>query len=145
MDERELQEVIERKRAQLGRQTPKQISAALRRCDTVAPPRHDSPIESDFWEAAHPRIADLTPQFSVGPYRVDFAIPPRQLVIELDGHEFHSSVDQRTNDAKRARRLLAMGWRVVRFTGTEIRRGVHRCVDEVLEIMETLGDTNGKS
>lgn len=139
MDEAQLKAIVDRKRAELGRQSPADMAAALRKLDVQAEPSSsESPIEESFWQAARDRIAGLLPQFRVLGYRVDFAIPERRLVIELDGHEFHATVEQRTADAKRGRRLLAAGWRVVRFTGTEIRRGVHRCVDEVLEIMEAL-------
>lgn len=139
MDEHELQAIVDRKRAQQARGA-QPMADALRKAaaSVVAPVVTESPIERDFYAIARERIAELQSQVVIGPYRVDFAIVPKRLVVELDGHQFHATVEQRTADAKRARRLLAMGWHVVRFTGTEIRRGVHRCVDEVLEILEAL-------
>ncbi len=44
-----------------------------------------------------------------------------RLVVELDGHEFHQRTkDQVSRDKKRDRAIVTRGWRVIRFTGSEI-------------------------
>ena len=71
-------------------------------------------------------------------YRVDFFIPSKKVVVELDGHDFHSSPSQREYDAKRDRYLGKKGFRVVRFTGREINRDVDSCVLELIDLCRTL-------
>ncbi len=53
-----------------------------------------------------------------------------------NGHDFHKTRQQRTNDAKRDRYLQMNGWQVIRFTGTEIHRDVFGCIEEAKKIIE---------
>jgi len=79
---------------------------------------------------------------SRGKYRVDFLIeiwlnPPdensfKYIVVECDGHEFHEKTkEQAQRDKARDRDLLANGYAVLRFTGSEIWRNNVNCVFEV--------------
>jgi hypothetical protein len=67
-------------------------------------------------------------------YRVDFILKDARLIIELDGHAFHSTPEQLENDAIRQRYLTRAGYTVIRFTGREINRDAAACVSEVREI-----------
>lgn len=93
----------------------------------------DSPIEQAFakaWRAltgAYPQA-----QVQIGTYRVDFLV--NRTVIELDGHAYHSSKEQRGHDAKRDRYLQSQGYRVVRFTGSEVHRDAAGCARQALEL-----------
>lgn len=103
----------------------------------------ESPIESIFWSTAYfelCKLGEFTPQFQAGPYRLDFAlrIGGLDLAIELDGQDYHSSPKQRANDLKRQRHLERTGWRVIRFTGSEIYLDVQACVFEVVKTWEAL-------
>lgn len=71
----------------------------------------------------------VAPQAQTGGYRVDFLIwcrnadgqMTRATVIELDGHDFHDRTKQQARrDRQRDRYFTYRGWRVVRFTGSEI-------------------------
>jgi very-short-patch-repair endonuclease len=95
----------------------------------------ESPIETRFFVYAMDRIPNLQPQVIVGPYRVDLAVAEKKIAIELDGHEFHKTRSQRTNDAKRERYLQKLGWQVIRFTGTEIHKDVLECIDDAIQII----------
>jgi very-short-patch-repair endonuclease len=106
--------------------------------ETLDQGRCESPMEEKFWSAAAGEIDGLTPQFQIGEYRVDFAIQPRKVVIEIDGHDFHKTPEQRTEDAQRQRRLEAIGWRVVRFTGKEVDRDAPGCVRELEAIIDAM-------
>lgn len=66
-----------------------------------------------------------------GRYRVDFILKDARLIIELDGHQYHSSKEQLKKDAIRERYLTRAGYSVIRFTGSEIYQNVKSCVDEV--------------
>ena len=96
----------------------------------------ESPIELRFFVFAMRKIPNLHPQVIVNSYRIDLAIPEKKVAIELDGHEFHKTRTQRTNDAKRERYFQRQGWQVIRFTGTEIHKDVSKCIDEAIEIIE---------
>ena len=87
-------------------------------------------------------INNIIPQYPILNYRVDFALPDEHLVIELDGHDYHKTKEQRTSDAKRERDLKELGWYVIRFTGTEIYRDVEKCVEQVERICLTKGTEN---
>lgn len=93
----------------------------------------DSPIELRLLLALRGFGIDPHPQVSVGRYRVDFLVG--MLVIECDGHEFHASKEQRTHDAGRDRWLMSQGYRVVRFTGSEIFRDAVKCAQEVRDLV----------
>jgi very-short-patch-repair endonuclease len=63
--------------------------------------------------------------------RVDFAYPEMKLAIELDGAAYHSSWEARTRDRHRENQLVALGWRVLRFTWDDVCKdpeAVMRCV-----------------
>ena len=60
------------------------------------------------------------------------------MVLELDGHDFHKTRQQRTRDAKRDRYLQMNGWQVIRFTGTEIHHDVLGCIEEAKKIIEKI-------
>lgn len=98
-------------------------------------PETESPMEQLFWEAARPLIPSLVPQYQVDPYRLDFAIVARRIAIEIDGHDYHKTKEQRTHDASRDRYLQRQGWAVVRFTGSEVYQDVGKCVKEVLALL----------
>lgn len=112
---------------------------SVRRLSTWMPGEHlcESPVERQFYRHALPLI-DVSPQVESCGYRLDFAVG--RLAIEIDGHDFHKSIEQRTRDAARDRRLLRDGWTVIRFTGSEIWADVDGCVAEVVEIMKRLTD-----
>lgn len=100
-----------------------------------------SPIEAQFYEAwrgvANGNGQRLIPQYEVfgGKYQLDFADPISKTAIELDGYEYHSSKEAFTKDRKRQREIEAAGWRVIRFSGTEVYRNARGCAEEALAFM----------
>ncbi len=94
-----------------------------------------SPIERRFAAAWHwhfggyPRSQVCIPRNEGGHFCVDFLLPIA-LVVELDGHDWHSNQVQRTKDAQRDRELMRYGYRVIRFTGSEIVADPDACVLE---------------
>lgn len=100
----------------------------------------ESPAERDFLCAAYGHIEGLIPQHSVPGYRLDFAVPDKQIAIEIDGHEYHKTKEQRTHDAKRERELSIAGWRVVR-SASEIFQNAPSCVADVLRLIGDIDTT----
>ena len=75
-----------------------------------------------------------------GRYRVDFAIVDAAtdtfVAIECDGHEWHEkSKEQVQRDKARDRALTADGWRVLRFTGSEVWSDPAACVREIVAML----------
>jgi very-short-patch-repair endonuclease len=52
--------------------------------------------------------------------RCDFAYPTIRLAIEADGFAYHAKRDRWHRDRARDARLVALGWRVIRFTWRDI-------------------------
>ena len=52
--------------------------------------------------------------------RVDFLYPDQLLVIEVNGHRFHSSREQLQADARRRWQLQQLGYRVLEFTYDDV-------------------------
>ncbi len=53
---------------------------------------------------------------------VDFAYPEQNLAIEIDGFESHGGRRAWEGDLDRQNRLVEVGWRVLRFTSTDLER-----------------------
>jgi very-short-patch-repair endonuclease len=102
-----------------------------------------SPIEKMFWqaweyiehEACLRSVIPLISEYPIGRYRVDFACPPIQIAIELDGHVTHSSPDAIAYDRKRQREIESTGWRVIRFGGKEITSNAWECAREAFGLI----------
>lgn len=104
-------------------------------------PTFESPLEELFWNEWQMQggadLLDLTYQhwISLTNYRVDFAHLSSKTAIELDGYTYHSTEEQLTHDKKRERDLARTGWRVIRFSGAELRKSPAGCLQEVIEII----------
>ncbi|WP_042338241.1 endonuclease domain-containing protein [Desulfosporosinus youngiae] len=79
---------------------------------------------------------NLESQVVVGIYKVDFVYGC--CAIEIDGHEYHKTKEQREVDYKRERYLLRHGYTPIRFTGTEVFLDAKKCVLEMLELGESI-------
>lgn len=101
----------------------------------------ESPIEIQMLialRATLPREVEIRQQVEIGPYRVDFIVG-KDMVIECDGHDFHErTAEQATADRRRDRQMIADGWKVFRFTGSEIFRDPAACAREIAGYVEQL-------
>ena len=69
-------------------------------------------------------------------YVADFAFFCRddRIIVELDGHEFHERTKaQAAHDKRRDRRFVAAGWKVLRYTGSEVYGDVGGVLGEIEE------------
>lgn len=107
-----------------GRRGAGVLAGVLARFDTGDDT--ESPYERDLLnrlidaDLPLPRLQFEVRDGSVFVARADFAWESRQLIVEVDGHGFHSSREQRASDAARQNRLTRLGWRVLRFTTDQI-------------------------
>lgn len=80
---------------------------------------------------------ELKSQQSIGIYLVDFVYG--SCAVEIDGHEYHKTKEQREYDYKRDRYLLKRGYTVIRFMATEVFLDAKKCVLELLELGNDIG------
>ncbi len=95
----------------------------------IARPRHDSLYESAFERSVAEVIESwgyrVIPQYGVGPYRIDLAIPDPEdpqrvcIAVECDGATYHSLPTVRERDRLRQHWLERNGWKVIRVWSTD--------------------------
>lgn len=101
------------------------------------------------WEAR------LFVQHEVGRFRVDFAINvtaqmggkshSQWIAVECDGHDFHERTkEQAARDKARDREIVTLrGFRILRFTGSEIHRDPVRCAQQVMTLAASIAEEWG--
>lgn len=92
----------------------------------------------------------VQPKIHIGEdtFKVDFLLAPvmrehdtrfPNLIIECDGHDYHEKTkEQAKRDKRRDRKLQSAGYRIMRFTGSEIYSSPHKCVRELFGFLRTL-------
>jgi len=116
-----------------------QLHQALERCESVIEVVLGAALYQQCYGFDGPFV--IRPQADVmgGKYRVDFLMEkdeylPGSLAIECDGHDFHERTkEQAARDRRRDRELTGAGFRVFRFTGSEIAKDPLACVQEILD------------
>jgi len=72
-------------------------------------------------------------------WRLDFAWPKFMLAVEIDGGAYGGGRHQRregfNRDAEKSRALAELGWRVLRFTGDDLRREPLQCIETVARVL----------
>jgi very-short-patch-repair endonuclease len=89
----------------------------------------------------HRGALSLNCQTEVPPYRLDFSVQNKttnaKIAVEVDGHDFHERTkEQASRDRARDRFLQSNGWKVFRFTGSDVHRNASSCVSEVISAAE---------
>jgi very-short-patch-repair endonuclease len=62
-------------------------------------------------------------QMPIAGYIVDFACPSKKLVVEVDGSQ-HAEKSRSELDTLRDRKLIELGWRVLRFWNDDVLRDI---------------------
>ena len=96
----------------------------------------------DRFAVLHPILStEIQPQ--VGRYRADFIVSIfgnkdyNKYVIECDGHDFHEKTkEQARYDKQRERFFVQEGYRVLRYSGSEIYRDFGKIEEELFSIFE---------
>lgn len=79
-----------------------------------------SPPERAMWRVLRGHRLEgwkFSRQVPIGPYVIDFAARRERLAIELDGE---SHVGREAYDLRRTETLNGCGWKVIRFTNSEM-------------------------
>lgn len=105
--------------------------------------RCESPIEKLMAWAMLGEGLTFDCQVQLGDFTADFVVDPRitnhesRIVIECDGHEFHSTIKRQARDRRIDRELQKAGYAVLRFTGSQINADPNHCAQEVRDFIET--------
>lgn len=102
-------------------------------------------IPLSFPEEMHNFETWVSPQYKVGKYTADFVFCCRfkgeesRLLVECDGHDFHEKTkEQAINDKKRDRYFTSQGYKILRFTGSEIYNSAENCAEEITNILSDM-------
>jgi very-short-patch-repair endonuclease len=90
-----------------------------------------------FWAAVRNRqLAEskFRRQHQIGPYIVDFCCTEARLVVELDGG-YHDTPEQIALDVIRDAALQDFGFRVLRFTNTEVEEDLDFVLTKLNEVL----------
>jgi very-short-patch-repair endonuclease len=68
--------------------------------------------------------------------RIDVAFPHARVAIEVDGRAFHSSPGRFQSDRTRQNRLVAAGWRVLRFTWEDLTQRPDMVLRRIADLLE---------
>jgi very-short-patch-repair endonuclease len=82
-------------------------------------------------------------------YKVDFYVETfvnnsdeyyfnKPILIELDGHDYHSTKEQRNRDYERENNLKLAGYHIMRFTGSQVYNEPFSCVEKVYKYANQL-------
>lgn len=82
-------------------------------------------------------------------YKVDFCVETfvnnsdeyyfnKPILIELDGHDYHSTKEQRNRDYERENNLKLAGYHIMRFTGSQVYNEPFSCVEKVYKYANQL-------
>lgn len=92
----------------------------------------ESHIERKFRLELDRRKIKYLQEIQVGRYSVDFIV--KNIAIEIDGNYWHDKEGIRERDRRKGMLLKLMGYKVVRFTETEINENVRECADKILAL-----------
>lgn len=67
-------------------------------------------------------------------YKIDIASKFHMIAIEIDGHS-HNSLKIKECDKRKTKLLSLKGWKVLRFTNSQIKRELESCVQMVLSMI----------
>ena len=99
-------------------------------------------LAGQFNQVLMPMLS-IKPQYKVGKYRVDFLVElfngkGNEYIIECDGHEFHEKTkEQAKYDKQRERFLVQNGYKVLRFSGSEIYRDFEKITQELFDVFSS--------
>ncbi len=104
----------------------------LKRLPQMRGPATNTPIERRMQDALMSAGVGFTTQsLLLERYLVDIEIHQARIVIEADGSQ-HRLREQKAKDVLRDADLTGAGYRVFRFTGSQINRDATECVREVM-------------
>jgi very-short-patch-repair endonuclease len=82
-------------------------------------------------------VVNLPVRLGNASVHIDVAFPSARIAIEVDGRAFHSSPQRFQHDRTRQNRLVAAGWRVLRFTWEDLTQRPDQVLRRIAELLES--------
>ena len=100
--------------------------------------QYPTEAESVMWELIRRKQLGVVfkRQYIIDEYIVDFVCLEKRLVIEIDGG-YHSTGEQQESDASRNNRLAALGYRILRFSNSEVMVQPDNVVERIKREIQT--------
>jgi len=76
-------------------------------------------------------LTNFEPEKPMSIYQFDFAFPEERIDVEIDG-KLHLTDNVKRIDERRDKWTESIGWRVIRFTASEVCKDVNVCLSELL-------------
>jgi very-short-patch-repair endonuclease len=76
-------------------------------------------------------------QKNIGQYIVDFYCPEGKLIVEIDGGQ-HYYEDGMRNDKQRDQHLQMHGFKVLRFSDTDVLKNIEGVIERIYEYLNSL-------
>lgn len=110
-----------------------------RACRTIGIGKTESYLEKLMAKELLKYAIPAFPQYPLGPYTVDFALPTERIVIECDGDYWHSLPQCAARDKRKDKFFKGRGWRVLRFREKRLRRDLSGCIADIRSaLLETV-------
>ncbi len=77
----------------------------------------------------------------VGRYEVDFLWPREQVIVEMDGFQWHSDKTAFERDRERDAELQAAGYRVIRVTWRQLSRDPDAVIHRIARVLRGAVDS----
>lgn len=101
----------------------------------------NTPIERRLHDALRAAGIGFSTQCRlVGRYVVDIQLHQQPVIIEADGMRHHATAEARARDAKRDAEHEDAGFRVFRFTGSQINLDASACIQQVIDACGLVAD-----
>lgn len=117
-----------RERLSVGSRSPRTLAARVARLRRQVPTR----IELAVRDALTAAGVEFVFQYPVGPYVADFFLPAKNLILEVDGHYWHSLPGAKERDARRDADLVTLGYRVVHIPEHRIKSAAVALLGELV-------------
>lgn len=104
-------------------------------------PKKRTTIEIAMKSALEKLNISFDEQFKIGNYLPDFVIHEYKIVIECDGDYWHSLERVKKRDKRKDKYLKSKGWKVIRFSETNINNNLSWCLSILLHELDMTIDT----
>lgn len=118
---RRLERQLRRERA--FRPTLSQRARDLRARSTIA--------EQVLYDTLMARNIEFLFQYPIGYWIVDFLLPERRIIVEVDGG-YHLDAEQQKKDREREQALIGRGYRILRFKNEEVLKALDATVAKII-------------
>lgn len=91
----------------------------------------DSGAERKVVRALHARGINAVCNEPIGPYLWDIVLPRQKVAVEINGYEYHSSLEAMIKDSWKANCAAVRGWLILRYMGSCVAQHLPDIVEQI--------------